>query len=136
MNQKKTIILLGMLFSLIFALFYHVLFTFVLQETEKETRVLYVNQVGLYQQDKSIQAMQEKLEKNDIESYTMKQKEITAVVCGVSTQEKENELIQNKLKELKYSYITKKITVENAEIISYIDEKKYEQALERIGNES
>lgn len=136
MNQRKTIILLGMLFSLVFALFYHVLFTFVLQETEQETRVLFVNQVGLYEQDKSIQSMQKKLEANGIASYTMKQQDVTAVICGVSTREEENAEVQEKLKELKYSYITKKITVENSEIITYIDEKDYEQALERIGNES
>ena len=136
MNQRKTIILLGMLFSLVFALFYQVLFTFVLQETEQETRVLFVNQVGLYEQDKSIQSMQKKLEANGIASYTMKQQDVTAVICGVSTQEEENAEVQEKLKELKYSYITKKITVENSEIITYIDEKDYEQALERIGNES
>lgn len=136
MNQRKTIILLGMLFSLVFAFFYNVLFTFVLQETEQESRVLFVNQVGLYEKDKSIQSMQKKLEESGIESYTMKQQDVTAVVCGVSTQEEENTEIQEKLKELKYSYITKKITVENAEIIAYIDEKNYEQALERIGNES
>ncbi len=136
MKERKAIILFGILFSLIFALFYQILFSFVTQKTEHESRILFVNQVGLYQQEKSIQSMQKKLGSSGIESYTLKQQDVTAVVCGVSTKEKENAEVQEKLKELEYSYITKKITIENAEIIAFIDSQDYKQALERIGNES
>ena len=43
-----------------------------------------MNQVGLYEKAQSVQDMQEKLEKEGLKSYTMKQDKLTAVVCGVS----------------------------------------------------
>ena len=48
------------------------------------------------------QDMQEKLEKEGLKSYTMKQDKLTAVVCGVSSDEKESQQVQQKLKALKY----------------------------------
>ena len=75
----------------------------------------------------------EKLEKEGLKSYTMKQDKLTAVVCGVSSDEKESQQVQQKLKALKYSYIPKNVTVENSDVVKLIDEQAYDKALERIG---
>lgn len=56
-----------------------------------------------------------------------------AVVCGVSSDEKESQQVQQKLKALKYSYIPKNVTVENSDVVKLIDEQAYDKALERIG---
>ena len=117
-ENKRLIMLFGILFSVVFCLMYYVLFSFT---------------VGLYEKAQSVQDMQEKLEKEGLKSYTMKQDKLTAVVCGVSSDEKESQQVQQKLKALKYSYIPKDVTVENSDVVKLIDEQAYDKALERIG---
>ena len=118
MENKRLIMLFGILFSVVFCLMYYVLFSFTLGKANDDKRTLYMNQVGLYEKAQSVQDMQEKL---------------TAVVCGVSSDEKESQQVQQKLKALKYSYIPKDVTVENSDVVKLIDEQAYDKALERIG---
>ena len=129
MENKRLIMLFGILFSVVFCLMYYVLFSFTLGKANDDKRTLYMNQVGLYEKAQSVQDMQEKLEKEGLKSYTMKQDKLTAVVCG----EKESQQVQQKLKALKYSYIPKDVTVENSDVVKLIDEQAYDKALERIG---
>ena len=133
MENKRLIMLFGILFSVVFCLMYYVLFSFTLGKANDDKRTLYMNQVGLYEKAQSVQDMQEKLEKEGLKSYTMKQDKLTAVVCGVSSDEKESQQVQQKLKALKYSYIPKDVTVENSDVVKLIDEQAYDKALERIG---
>lgn len=133
MENKRLIMLFGILFSVVFCLVYYVLFSFTLGKANDDKRTLYMNQVGLYEKAQSVQDMQEKLEKEGLKSYTMKQDKLTAVVCGVSSDEKESQQVQQKLKALKYSYIPKNVTVENSDVVKLIDEQAYDKALERIG---
>lgn len=132
-ENKRLIMLFGILFSVVFCLMYYVLFSFTLGKANDDKRTLYMNQVGLYEKAQSVQDMQEKLEKEGLKSYTMKQDNLTAVVCGVSSDEKESQQVQQKLKALKYSYIPKNVTVENSDVVKLIDEQAYDKALERIG---
>ena len=81
----------------------------------------------------AFEQLKAKLEKEGLKSYTMKQDKLTAVVCGVSSDEKESQQVQQKLKALKYSYIPKDVTVENSDVVKLIDEQAYDKALERIG---
>lgn len=132
-ENKRLIMLFGILFSVVFCLVYYVLFSFTLGKANDGKRTLYMNQVGLYEKAQSVKDMQEKLEKEGLKSYTMKQDKLTAVVCGVSGDEKESQQVQQKLKTLKYSYIPKNVTVENSDVVKLIDEQAYDKALERIG---
>ena len=132
-ENKRLIILFGILFSILFALVYYALFSFTLGKASNGKRTLYMNQVGLYEKADSVKGMQEKLKKDGLNSYTLKQDKLTAVVCGVSTDEKESQLTQQKLKKLNYSYVPKNVTVESMDVVALIDEQAYEKALERIG---
>ena len=132
-ENKRLIVLFGILFSVVFCLIYYVLFSFTLGKAGDGKRTLYMNQVGLYEKAASVKDMQEKLEKEGLKSYTLKQEKLTAVVWGVSTEEKESQQVQQKLKKLKYSYIPKNVTIENTAVVELIDEQAYDKALERIG---
>ena len=133
MENKRWITISAILFSVVFAFVYYVLFSFTLGKADIDQRTLFMNQVGLYEKQSSVKNMQDKLEKEGLKSYTMKQEDLTAVICGVSTQEKESNEIQEQLKKLNYSYIPKSVTLKDAVIIDLIDAKSYEEALERIG---
>ena len=63
MENKRLIMLFGILFSVVFCLMYYVLFSFTLGKANDDKRTLYMNQVGLYEKAQSVQDMQEKLEK-------------------------------------------------------------------------
>lgn len=138
MNNKKVIGIVAICFSILFSGFYYVIFSTTITSSDKtsekvEKKTLYMNQVGLYKQQESVKEMQDKLAKEKITSFTMKQKDLTAVVCSVSIDEKETKKEQAKLKELGLSYIQKNVTVENTEIVKLIEQKDFAKALERIG---
>ena len=134
MGNRRLMMLFAALFSIVFSIVYYFLFTMTLTtNTTNEKRVLYMNQVGLYKKSDSIAKMQKMLQSNGLKSYVFKQDDLTAVVCSVSSKEKETKADQKKLSELQLHYLVKKVTVDNAEIVKLIDKQQYAQALERIG---
>lgn len=133
MENKKLIVLFAAAFSILFSIIYYFLFSMTIQNAAKDSRTLYMNQVGLYEKKDSITSMQDTLKKAGLQAYTLKQKDLTAVVCSVNTNESETKKEQAKLKELKYSYIQKSVRVEDQEVVKLIDQKEYARALERIG---
>lgn len=133
MENKKLIIVFATAFSVLFSIVYYFLFSMTITTESNEKRTLYMNQVGLYEKKDSVTDMKKKLEKAGLKGYTMKQKDLTAVVCSVSTDEKETKKEQEMLKNLKYSYIQKSVRVEDSEVVKLIDQKEYAKALERIG---
>lgn len=133
MENKRLIVLFATCFSVLFAIIYYVLFTMTINSGTLEKRTLYMNQVGLYEKEDSIRDMEKKLKDAGLQGFTLKQDKLTAVVCSVSTDVKETKKEQEKLKELKYSYIQKSVTVEDAQVVKMIDDKEYAKALERIG---
>ena len=48
-ENKRLIMLFGILFSVVFCLMYYVLFSFTLGKANDDKRTLYMNQVGLYE---------------------------------------------------------------------------------------
>lgn len=92
-----------------------------------------MNQVGLYKKEESITSMKNSLKKAGLDAFVLKQDALTAVVSGVTTDKKASQSVQQKLKELKYTYIAKSVTVDDPEIVKFIEDKQYEQALDRIG---
>lgn len=132
MENKKLIILFAAGFSIVFSIVYFLLFATISEPSTKDKRVLYMNQVGLYKQQDSISDMQAKLKKQGITTYTWKQGDITAVVCGVSLKEAETKKLQETLKKQKYSYIQKSVSVTDRDVAQLLDREEYQKALERI----
>lgn len=132
-ENKKLIILFALLFSVLFSFAYYAIFSVTLTKSDKEVRIVYMNQVGLYEKQDSVIKVQNELKKQGFTSFTMKQNDLTAVVCSVSTDEQESKSQQEKLKNLKYSYIAKQMRVEDQEVIALIDQKEFGKALERLG---
>lgn len=133
MRNKKLMVLFAIGFSVIFSIFYYFLFTLTMQGTSNESRSLYMNQVGLYEKMDHVTASIAKIKKEGLQGYTLKQGDKTAVVCSVYTQEAKTKKEGETLKKLHESYVMKKVTVENADIIKLIDQKQYKDALERMG---
>lgn len=132
MNQKRMIVIAALIFSVVFTGFYYLLFSYTVQNEQTLQKTLYMNQVGLYKQDDTMKKMQQKLKDNGIPSYTWKQGNVTAVVCYISTNVDDTKNGQEKLKSLKLNYIQKAASIESNEVAKLIDEKKYQEVLERI----
>lgn len=133
MENKKLIVLFATAFSIFFSVIYYFLFSMTMQNATQDSRTLYMNQVGLYKEKESVTSMEDTLKKAGLQPYAFKQKDLTAVVCSVSTKESETRKEQVKLKELKHSYIQKSVRVDDQEVVKLIDQKEYAKALERIG---
>ncbi len=95
-----------------------------------------MNQVGLYKEEKNLEEAKQKLEEDGFRVYQMKQGDVTALVCGVNEDKKKTEEEQKELADKNYSFIEKSVTVSSDEITDLIKQKKYKEALEKIGNES
>ncbi|MGX8852048.1 SPOR domain-containing protein [Amedibacillus sp. YH-ame10] len=133
MENKKLIVLFASCFSILFSLGYYFLFTLNTGTTQTSKVTLYMNQVGLYKKEESITSMKDNLKNAGLDAFVLKQDALTAVVSGVTTDQKASQSVQEKLKELKYTYIAKSVTVDDPEIVKLIQDKQYEQALDRIG---
>ena len=132
MKQQRAIILAAIVFSLIFTGVYYALFSSSMSSSSLLHKTLYMNQVGLYKQEDTLQEMKDKLSKEGIDSYTWQQGDTTAVVCYVSTNVEDTKNGQEKLKTLGINYIQKTAEIDSNEVSSLIDEKKYQEVLERI----
>lgn len=134
MNRKRIIILLALFFSILFSSFYYMLFSVI--GTSSSQKTLHMNQVGLYKEEKNLEEAKQKLEEDGFHVYQMKQGDVTAFVCGVNEDKKKTEEEQKELADKNYSFIEKSVTVSSDEITDLIKQKKYKEALEKIGNES
>ncbi|MFR6361055.1 SPOR domain-containing protein [Amedibacterium intestinale] len=134
MNRKRIIILLALFFSILFSSFYYMLFSVI--GTSSSQKTLHMNQVGLYKEEKNLEEAKQKLEEDGFRVYQMKQGDVTALVCGVNEDKKKTEEEQKELADKNYSFIEKSVTVSSDEITDLIKQKKYKEALEKIGNES
>ena len=104
--------------------------------TSSSQKTLHMNQVGLYKEEKNLEEAKQKLEEDGFHVYQMKQGDVTALVCGVNEDKKKTEEEQKELADKNYSFIEKSVTVSSDEITDLIKQKKYKEALEKIGNES
>lgn len=119
MNKKQMILCIGLFFSLIFALFYYGLFTYL---SIGNTAVsVYMNQVGLYKEEDNFIHVQDTLKEQDIDSYIIEKDDIHAVVTGISLVEETVVNQQEKLKELGYASIMKEVKVKDQNIIDTIN---------------
>lgn len=132
MQNKRIIILFAVFFSVIFSLFYYFLFTVAFVSPQDKKIVLYMNQVGLYEQAAGVESMMKRLQEAGLEAYTFEKDGLQAVVSGVSRKEKETQANGDKLSQLQQNYIMKKVTIEDPELVALIEEHKIDEVLERL----
>lgn len=132
MENRKLIYMFGAIFSIVFALFYYVLFNSFISGSSISDKTLYLNQVGLYKSEESVNDMINTLKEHQFTPYTLKKDDLIAVVCSVSTEEAETKKEQEKLTELNYAFIEKQIVVEDQTIISLLEANDYAKALELV----
>ena len=124
MKKQNLALFYGCFCSILFALFYYLLFAFVYRHT------LHINylQVGIYQQATSLEKCQNKLKKLEIASYTIKKDENVYVVCGF---EKYDE-VKKKLTKEKIKYLEKQMTIKTEEQVGLWQQGNYQEVLERM----
>ena len=132
MQNKKIIILFAVFFSVIFSLIYYFLFTVAFVSPQDKKIVLYMNQVGLYEQASGVESMMKRLQEAGLEAYAFEKDGLQAVVSGVSRNEKETQVNGAKLSQLQQNYIMKKVTIEDPELVALIEEHKIDEVLERL----
>ncbi|MDD3049373.1 MAG: hypothetical protein PHQ89_05320 [Bacilli bacterium] len=136
MKNKNLIYFFAISLSLIFSIFYLLVFHYYIPSNEdKKTATLYLHQIGLYKEKANAEQMNTDLNANQIIGYIYKKDDVYVVACGVSTDEAENKKIEDQLKAHSYSYISKQINVSDDEIAELLNEKSYQKALELIGNQ-
>ncbi|NBK98779.1 MAG: SPOR domain-containing protein [Erysipelotrichia bacterium] len=137
MRNRKLIYFFALSLSIIFSLFYLLVFHYYIpSDKEDKQTTLYLNQIGLYKEESNAQKVQSDLQSKQISSYLYKKDDIYVVVCGVSEIEKETQKVEEQLKNQAYSYLSKKIAIKDDEISTLIEAKQYQKALEMIGNQS
>lgn len=138
MKNKKLIYLFAITLSIIFSIIYLLIFHYYIPSSaeDSKTTMLYLNQIGLYKEKANAEKVASDLQSNQITGYIYKKEDVYVVACGVSNDESESQKIEEQLKALSYSYINKKISIKDDEITELINSKKYQEALELIGNQS
>lgn len=133
MENKKLITIFGVGFSIVFAIMYYMLFTVLPDSTSKVQKVtLYWNQVGLYRQQDSIDAMKTSLEEKGFRVFPLKQGDVTALITSVSVQEEKTKAEQSTLKDAGFAYVLKQQEIEDPQTITLLQQQSYAAALERM----
>ena len=134
MGNRKVIITFAFVFSIAFAAFYFVLFQF-FGSKEEESRVLYLNQVGIYEDETNAENMCDRLNDKKLTPYAVEKENQIFVVTSIYEDEEKTEKEGDILEEMDLNYLTKKITVEGTEMIKAVDDKEYVRVLQAIEDE-
>lgn len=134
MGNRKVIITFAFVFSIAFAAFYFVLFQF-FGSKEEESRVLYLNQVGIYEDETNAENMCDRLSDKKLTPYAVEKENQIFVVTSIYEDEEKTEKEGDILEEMDLNYLTKKITVEGTEMIKAVDDKEYVRVLQAIEDE-
>ncbi len=134
MGNRKVIITFAFVFSIAFAAFYFVLFQF-FGSKEEESRVLYLNQVGIYEDETNAENMCDRLSDKKLTPYAVEKEKQIVVVTSIYEDEEKTEKEGDILEEMDLNYLTKKITVEGTEMIKAVDDKEYVRVLQAIEDE-
>ncbi len=137
MANRRLIITFALAFSLVFSLFYYVLFTTVdFGGGQQKTRTLYLNQVGIYAESENAQKICEQLKEKGLTPYQVEEDGRQIVMTSVYEEEDKTEEEGKTLEEMELAYITKKITVEGEEMSTAVDEQDYQKVLQAMKDES
>ncbi len=135
MGNRRIIIIFAWIFTCVFALFYYFLFQ-MLANNEVSSRVLYLNQVGIYAKQANADQMCERLKEQDLTPYAVEKDDKIYVVTSIYETEDETEEEGEVLEEMGLNYLTKKITVEGTDMIEAVDEKDFVKVLQAIDDEA
>lgn len=116
MKKKQMIISAGIFFSMLFAGFYYLLFAYVANTPSSVT--VYMNQVGLFQEEANSLQMQQSLKEAQIDSRILYKNELYALITGISSEEEEVIQQQEALKQLGYASIMKEVEVKDENLLN------------------
>lgn len=137
MNNKRLMIIVAVVLSVLFSILYFIVFEVYIPSTSQAQKMtLYYNQIGLYKEEKNATKVADTLKENSVEAYIYKDKDIFVIVSGVSDKEKQTIENGEALKKSSYSYLLKKVKVQDTTISQCIKQKEYQKALELIANQS
>lgn len=136
MENRKLIYFFGLLFSVIFAIGYTLLFHTFLQKDTSTSVTLYYNQVGLYKSEDNADKVIQKLKEQSIDAYIFSQNDLHAVICSLSIDQETSKSQQEDLTRLQMNFIEKHLDIHDVNIINALQNQEYEKALEMITNES
>ncbi|MEI3146936.1 MAG: hypothetical protein V8T10_02815 [Merdibacter sp.] len=102
----------------------------------RQTRTLYLNQVGIYAESENAQKICEQLKEKGLTPYQVEEDGRQIVMTSVYEEEDKTEEEGKKLEEMELAYITKKITVEGEEMSTAVDEQDYQKVLQAMKDES
>lgn len=136
MENRKLIYFFGLLFSMIFAIGYTLLFHTFLQKDTTTSITLYYNQVGLYKSEDNANKVIQKLKEQSIDAYSFPQDDLHAVICSLSTNQETSKSQQEDLTRLQMNFIEKHLDIHDENIINALQNQEFDKALEMITNES
>lgn len=135
MENRKVIYIFGLMFSIVFALIYYLLFQTFLNQKETQYTVYY-HQIGLYQSLENAQKAINQFKKQDIEAYVYEINDMNSVICDMSESKEETDQLKDVLEKKQIPYVDKTIETKNEAVHNALSKKDYKTALELIQNES
>ena len=136
MKNRKLIYIISLSLSFIFSVGYYIVFSNISNKETISERKLYMNQVGLYKEEKSVENMKAKLESLSLLFYSYKKDDVVAVVTSVYEDESKTKKEQELLTKANLSFVSKEVTIKDKKVISYMNEKNYAKVLEMIQDKS
>lgn len=135
MENRKVIYIFGLMFSLVFAIIYYLLFqTFIGQKESQFT--VYYHQIGLYQNSDNAQKAIAQFKEQGIEAYLYEINDMNSVICDISNSQNEIQKSGEALKQKQIPYVDKELQTKNEAVLNALSENDKKTALELIKNES
>ena len=124
MKKQNLVLFYGCFCSLVFALFYYLIFAMIYENT---LHIRYL-QVGIYEKATSLENCKAKLNDLNINTYTIKKDKQVYVVCGLENYDD----TKNILEKANITYIEKKLTLHNDEYVTLWNQQQYQKVLEGV----
>lgn len=136
MGNRRLIITFALIFAAVFSLFYYALFQLFAQGSEEASRTLYLNQVGIFEEEENAQKVCDRLTAQKLSPYQVEKEGAFVVVTSIYDNEEATEAEAKTLEEMELSYLTKKITVEGSDLVKAVDAGDYEKVLQAVEDEA
>lgn len=135
MENRKVIYLLGLVFSIVFAIIYYILFQTFLSQKE-ESLTLYYNQIGLYQSSENAQKAAAQFKAQKIDAYVYTVDDMNSVICAISEKQEDTQAFGKKLKEMQIPYVEKTFVSQNHALSDALTKQDMKTVLELMNHES
>lgn len=130
MKRINTVLILGIVTSLCYSLFYFALITTCAHYFENQQ--LYIIQLGVYKEKKYVDDLANKLKDKDIAYFTYEQDNEYYLFRAISKNIDEINNIKNELKQQQINFVIKKIAYQDYRLDELLQQKDYLKVLERI----